>query len=135
MLELRVLPIVLRGSIDRVCTVKNEVARNKSRTIVVRHPWNCVPFGRFHCWRDTRILIYHVIMIDLYFVRFKDDVQSSHIECDFKCCWSTKPCIKVSSLVAPATLKRGSGETVYKKFGAAGMLEAPIRSLHFKLIM
>ena len=32
-------------------------------------------------------------------------------------------------------LKRGSGETVYKKFGAAGMLEAPIRSLHFKLIM
>ena len=33
------------------------------------------------------------------------------------------------------TLKRGSGETVYKKFGAAGMLEAPIRSLHFKFIM
>ena len=33
------------------------------------------------------------------------------------------------------TLKRGSGETVYKKFGAAGMLEAPIRLLHFKLIM
>ena len=33
------------------------------------------------------------------------------------------------------TLNRGSGETVYKKFGAAGMLEAPIRSLHFKLIM
>ena len=33
------------------------------------------------------------------------------------------------------TLKRGSGETVYKKFGAAGVLEAPIRSLHFKLIM
>ena len=33
------------------------------------------------------------------------------------------------------TLKRGSGETVYKKFGAAGMLEAPIRSLYFKLIM
>ena len=31
------------------------------------------------------------------------------------------------------TLKRGSGETVYKKFGAAGMLEAPIRSLHFKI--
>jgi len=30
------------------------------------------------------------------------------------------------------TLKRGSGETVYKKFGTAGIFEAPIRLLHFK---
>ena len=27
----------------------------------------------------------------------------------------------------PPTLKRGSGETVYKKFGAVGMLEAPFQ--------
>ena len=41
--------------------------------------------------------------------------------------------MQTDSLAAPDP-KSGSGETVYKKFGAAGMLEAPIRSLHFNVM-
>ena len=40
--------------------------------------------------------------------------------------------IIVASLVRP-TLKKESGETVYKKIGAARMLVAPIKSLAFSL--
>ena len=51
-------------------------------------------------------------------------------------CHMWSPTSSIIDLVSRRpTLKRGSGETVYKKFGAAGMLEAPIRSFHFKLIM
>ena len=39
-------------------------------------------------------------------------------------------CHKDSSLVR-LTLKKESGETVYKKIGTAGMLVAPIKSLAF----
>ena len=52
---------------------------------------------------------------------------------------SRRPTLKVKKKIFFKKIKQyiisGSGETVYKKFGATGMLEAPIRSLHFKLIM